>query len=121
MLAHTHPRRVAIIGGGEGATLREVLRHDTVEEATMVEIDGELVDLCREHLLEWNDCSDIEGRHARSCFDHPRARVMIEDAFRWFMDRFAGDGGEAAPAEEKFDVIIMDAFDPDQSTASIKM
>ena len=113
MLAHPHPRRVVIIGGGEGATLREVLRHDTVEEAAMVEINGELVDLCREPLMEWNDCSDIEGRHARSCFDDPRARVKIEDTFRWFMDCFAGDGGEVAPAEEKFDSRIMDALDQD--------
>src|SRR4028119_1295474 len=47
LLAHPEPRRVMIAGGGEGATLREVLRHPSVERATMVDIDGELVDLVR--------------------------------------------------------------------------
>ena len=87
----------------------------------VMEIDGELVDLCREHLPEWNDCSNIEERHAGLYFDNPRVRVVIEDVFRWFMDYFAGDGGEAAPVEEKFRVIIMDALDPDLSRSSIKM
>ena len=45
MVAHPYPQKVAIIDGGESATLREVLRHDAVEEATMVEINGERVDL----------------------------------------------------------------------------
>ena len=110
MIAHPNPKRVAIIGGGEGATLREVLKHNTVEEVVMVEIDQELVELCREHLPEWSDCSDIEGSDAESCFDDSRARIVYTDAFQWFMDNFHDEVEEA----QKFDVIIMDALDPDK-------
>jgi spermidine synthase len=39
LFSHSNPKRVAIIGGGEGATLREVLKHNTVSEAIMIEID----------------------------------------------------------------------------------
>src|SRR5919201_2788966 len=54
MMTHPDPRRVLIIGGGEGATLREVLRYGSVECATMVDIDGELIALCKEHLEDWH-------------------------------------------------------------------
>ena len=109
MITHPDPKRVAIIGGGEGATLREVLKHKSVEEVVMVEIDEELVELCKTFLPEWSDCSDVEGRDAKSCFDDSRAKVVFIDAFQWFIDTF-GDGAKA----EKFDVIIMDALDPDK-------
>jgi len=110
MLSHPDPRRVAIIGGGEGATLREVLKHRTVEEAVVLEIDEELVDICREHMPEWSDCSDVEGSDADSCFDDARARLVFTDAFRWFVDN-ASPGGSG----ERFDVIIMDSLAPGRS------
>ena len=110
MIAHPNPKRVAIIGGGEGATLREVLKHKTVQEVVMVEIDGELVELCKEYLPEWSNCTDFTGSDADSCFDDSRASVEIEDAFQWFIDRF---GGKGKNKRETFDVIIMDALDPD--------
>ena len=110
MITHPNPRRVAIIGGGEGATLREVLKHNTVKEAVMVEIDGELVDMCRGHLIEWCDCTDLVGSDANLCFDDSRASVLIEDAFAWFIDNFGG----STKKREQFDVIIMDALDPDK-------
>lgn len=116
MIAHPNPKRVAIIGGGEGATLREVLKHKTLEKVMMVEIDEELVDICREHLPEWSDCTDIEGSNADSCFDDSRASVVFEDAFKWFMDVFGREGvdGKYENEEEPFDVIIMDALDPEK-------
>mmetsp|Transcript_42960 Transcript_42960/g.90246 ORF Transcript_42960/g.90246 Transcript_42960/m.90246 type:complete len:925 (+) Transcript_42960:227-3001(+) len=110
MITHPHPKRVAIIGGGEGATLREVLKHNTVEEVVMVEIDEELVSLMKTYLPEWSDCTDIAGSDADSCFDDSRATMVYQDAFKWFIDRF----GNGESKEEKFDVIIMDALDPDQ-------
>ena len=110
MITHPNPKRVAIIGGGEGATLREVLKHNTIEEVVMIEIDGELVGMCREHLPEWSDCSDFIGSDANSCFDDTRANVSFQDAFGWFITNFGGD----SPLREKFDVIIMDALDPDK-------
>ena len=122
--------RVAIIGGGEGATLREVLKHKSVDYCAMIEIDQEFVELAQEHLKEWNDCQDLamEKENAeeedddddeedddeeeddsgyRSCFDDPRAEIFTEDAVSWFVGRY---GDHATTKAEKFDVIIMDAL-----------
>mmetsp|Transcript_46741 Transcript_46741/g.99177 ORF Transcript_46741/g.99177 Transcript_46741/m.99177 type:complete len:920 (-) Transcript_46741:286-3045(-) len=116
MIAHARPRRVAIIGGGEGATLREVLKHRSVEEVVILEIDRELVEICAEYMPEWSDCGDIEGSDAGgSCFDDSRARLVYADAFKWFIDKFGKTEGEEERAEERFDVIIMDALDPNTS------
>lgn len=65
--------RVAILGGGEGATLREVLRHAWVTEAVMVDIDGEVVEFCRKNLRTFH----------QGAFDKPRAKVVIDDARAW--------------------------------------
>ena len=54
MLAHPNPERVLIAGGGEGATLREALRHPCVREAWMVDLDPELVALSRRYLKSWS-------------------------------------------------------------------
>jgi spermidine synthase len=91
MIAHEKPRRVLLCGGGEGAPLREILRHPSVESVVMVDIDAELVALCREHLPNW---------HAQA-FDDPRVRVLHADA-RAFVEG----------TDERFDVIINDITDP---------
>eukprot|EP00934_Nitzschia_sp_Nitz4_P004298 Nitzschia sp. Nitz4//scaffold42_size132992//58165//61027//NITZ4_003394-RA/size132992-augustus-gene-0.112-mRNA-1//-1//CDS//3329551703//4288//frame0 len=108
MFAHDNPKRVAIIGGGEGATLREVLKHKTVEKVIMIEIDKLMVDTSREFLPAWSDCSMLEGGTG-SCFEDPRVEVYYEDAFAWFIDRFHEEGKITA---EPFDIVIMDALDP---------
>ena len=108
MLAHDNPKRVAIIGGGEGATLREVLKHKTVQHCKMIEIDEVMVEAAREHLPLLNDCSPFSTEG--SCFDEPRTDLLTEDAFAWFMTRFKL--GEPS-SEEKFDVVIFDALDPE--------
>jgi Spermine/spermidine synthase domain len=112
MFAHSNPKRVAILGGGEGATLREVLKHKTVEAAVMVEIDSELVELSREYLPDFNDCSDLIGR-AANCFDDELATVTFQDGRDWFMDRFSSS---PKVTEEKFDVLLVDALDPEDPT-----
>jgi spermidine synthase len=94
MILHPNPRKVLIIGGGEGATLREVLKHDTVKEAIMVDIDKEVVELSKEFLPEM---------HQGSFFDR-RARVIIDDGKK-FVERELVSGS-------KFDVVIMDLTDP---------
>jgi len=114
MFAHPNPRRVAIIGGGEGATLKEALKHDSVKMVKMIEIDEEMVKTSREHLPEWSDCSDLVGSSGAWCGDDERADVVYEDAMAWFMDRF-GDGREEIAEEDReepFDILIMDALDP---------
>jgi len=90
MLAHPNPRDILIIGGGEGATLREVLGHTSVRSATMIDIDRELVDLCREYLLSW---------HQRA-FDDPRVRLATLDG-RTFVEQ----------DDRSYDIIIIDVID----------
>jgi S-adenosylmethionine/arginine decarboxylase-like enzyme len=106
LFLHDCPKRVAIIGGGEGATLRELLKHKSVEEAVMIEIDEAMVDFSRTHLPEWSDCSSLAGSRP-SCFDDPRVQVYYEDAIAWFIDRFQN---EDEVGDKLFDVIIMDAL-----------
>ena len=106
MFLHPYPKRVAIIGGGEGATLREVLKHNTVEKVTMIEIDRKVVSMARQYLPEWIDCSDFVGRTS-CCLDDPKADIINEDAISWFVNRYSSSD------ETKFDpydVIIMDAL-----------
>lgn len=91
MLIHPAPKQVFIVGGGEGATLREVLRHPTVERALMVDIDEEVVNRCRELLPEWHG----------GAFDDPRAEVRFLDARRYLEE-----------TDERFDVIIIDISEP---------
>jgi len=93
LIAHAAPKRVLIAGGGEGATLREVLRQPGVERAVMVDIDGELVDLCREHLAEMH----------RGAFDDPRAEVVTGDALAYLHEH-----------QELFDAIVIDLTDPSE-------
>jgi len=64
---------VLILGGGEGATLREVLRHPGVRRCTMVDIDGDVVELSKKYLPEWSD----------GAFEDPRANVIIGDALAY--------------------------------------
>lgn len=90
MLAHPNPRRVLIIGGGDGGTLREVLRHKTVEKAIMVEIDEMVIEV-----------SKIYMNVARGAFEDPRAEVIVGDGVEYLKN-----------TDEKFDVIIVDSTDP---------
>lgn len=106
MFTHPNPRRVAIIGGGEGATLREVLKHDTVEKVKMIEIDEIMVQASRKYIPMFSNCTFIEGS-AEWCGDDERTEMHYTDALKWFMDRF-GEG--ATVDEDRFDVIIMDAL-----------
>lgn len=115
MFAHPDPKRVAIVGGGEGATLREVLKHKTVTEAVMIEIDEELVEIGKEHLSFMCDCADQEDAPSSGlCYDDPRAELVFDNGMRWFVDRFAKE--EDASKNEKFDVIILDALDPEEES-----
>lgn len=67
---------VLILGGGEGATLREALRRPDVRRCTMVDIDGEVVALSKRYLAEWSD----------GAFDDPRASVIVGDALAYLKE-----------------------------------
>lgn len=110
MFAHENPKRVAIVGGGEGATLREVLKHNTVEKVIMIDIDEQMVEMSKKVLPFWSDCSMLK-ESTKSCFDDPRVETYYLDAFKWFIDRYSDDNNGKYD-DEPFDVIIMDALDP---------
>lgn len=104
LFAHAAPKTVAVVGNGNGGALREVLKHRTVQAATMIELDAKVVEVSRQHLASVSDCSDIEGS-APSCFDDPRADLVIADAFRYLAKEDATRGA--------FDVVIVDLKDPE--------
>ncbi|KAL7551058.1 hypothetical protein ACHAWF_014260 [Thalassiosira exigua] len=103
MFAHPHPKRVGIIGGGEGASLREVLRHKSVRAVKMIERDEKVVEVAREHLPSFNDCSDIKGS-TNNCFDDPRAEIIYADAFKYLLEEQKAN---------MFDVLVVDGMDPE--------
>lgn len=90
LFTHPNPKNVLVIGGGDGGSLREVLRHPGVEKCTMVEIDKMVVDACREHIPQ-TSCA----------LDDPKAELIIEDGLKFVNE-----------TKEKFDVIIVDSTDP---------
>lgn len=91
MLAHPRPEKVFIAGGGEGATLREVLSHPTVKKAVMVDIDKDVISICKNHLPEY---------HA-GAFDDKRSKIYNTDARKWLTESI-----------DKFNVIIIDLTEP---------
>ncbi len=78
MFAHLNPKLVAIIEVGEGAVLREGLKHKTVEKVKMVEINKMMIQIAREYLPFFNDCSYFVGV-APNCFDDERANIITRD------------------------------------------
>ena len=103
MFAHPNPRTVAVLGGGHGASLAEVLRHRSVTRAVLLVADPRLVEISREHMPELSNCTDVPGS-APSCFDDPRVEIVYEDGFEYLASgRLAG-----------IDVLVVDANDPEK-------
>jgi len=90
LLLHPRPKSVLIMGGGEGATSREVLRHSGVERVVMVDIDREFVELCGAHIPEWS----------AGAYDDPRHELRFEDINAFL-----------AQSDARFDVVIGDLVD----------
>ncbi len=91
MTTHPKPKKVLIIGGGDGGALREVLKHNLVEEVVLVDIDGELVEIAKKYL---------EVIH-RGSFNDPRSKVVIMDGFKFIEE-----------SNDQYDVVILDLTDP---------
>jgi len=113
MFAHPDPKNVVIVGGGEGSILCEVLKHKTVEKATMIELDAMLIELSRKYLPAFSDCSDFEGR-AENCFDDELVTVLHEDGIEWFVDRYGPEPSQKPV--DPIDVIVVDVLYPEDST-----
>lgn len=91
LVMHPHVRDVLILGGGEGATVREILRHRSVKRVTMVDIDAEVVSFCKRYMKSWH----------QGTLQDARARLVIQDAAEFVRD-----------TKETFDVIISDLPTP---------
>ncbi|KAH9536983.1 hypothetical protein CY35_16G028200 [Sphagnum magellanicum] len=90
LLYHSNPKSVFIMGGGEGSTAREALKHSSVKKVVMCDIDQEVVDFCRDHMTQ-----------NAEAFSSPCLELVINDA-----------RAELESSNEKFDVIIGDLNDP---------
>ncbi|NPV28389.1 MAG: polyamine aminopropyltransferase [Firmicutes bacterium] len=90
MFTHPNPRQILIVGGGDGGTAREVLKHPTVEKVDLVEIDERVITACRTYLPE-----------TASAFEDPRLNVIIDNGVNYVRQQ-----------KEKYDVLIVDSSDP---------
>jgi len=97
LLTHPEPEKVAVIGGGDGGALREVLKHQCVVEAYLVDIDREVVEACRRHLPEVH----------RNSFDDPRVRTFYIDGEKFL---------EEPPSE--LQVVVLDLTEPSKGLST---
>ncbi|AFZ70604.1 spermidine synthase [Caldisphaera lagunensis DSM 15908] len=100
MILNGNPKKVLILGGGEGATAREALRFKSVEKVIMVDIDDQVVEVCKKYLPEWHQYS----------FYNSKVKVIIDDA-EHYIDN----------TDEKFDVIISDLVDPEEAGPAVRL
>ncbi|KAF2709901.1 spermine synthase [Pleomassaria siparia CBS 279.74] len=91
MNSHPNPKKVLVIGGGDGGVLREVVKHECVEEAILCDIDEAVIRLSKKYL---------PGMSVG--FDHPKVQTIVGDGFKFMEDR-----------KNEFDVIITDSSDPE--------
>jgi spermidine synthase len=91
MNSHPNPKKVLVIGGGDGGVLREVVKHPSVEEAILCDIDEAVIRLSKKYLPGMS-----------IGFQHPNVSVHIGDGFQFLRER-----------TNEFDVIITDSSDPD--------
>ena len=97
LFAHPNPKKVLVIGGGDGGVLREIVKHECVEEATLVDIDEAVIRVSKKYL---------PGMSVG--FQHPKVKVHVGDGFAYLQDK-----------KGEFDVIITDSSDPDGPAESL--
>jgi len=90
MFAHKDPKRVLIVGGGDGGTLREVVKHPQLEQVDVCELDERVVRVSQEFLPSM-----------ASQYNHPKLSLNFEDGIKWVKDH-----------KGEYDVIIVDSTDP---------
>lgn len=90
LFTHKNPKKVLVVGGGDGGTIREILKHKSVEKAVLCEIDERVIELSKKYLPE------ISCR-----LSDPRAEIFIGDGIKYVLEH-----------KNEFDVIIVDSPDP---------
>ncbi|KAI1919566.1 putrescine aminopropyltransferase [Ophidiomyces ophidiicola] len=91
MNSHPNPKKVLVIGGGDGGVLREVVKHETVEEAVLCDIDEAVIRVSKKYLPNMS-----------IGFEHPNVKVHVGDGFKFLAEK-----------KNEFDVIITDSSDPE--------
>ena len=94
LLLHPNPKKILIIGGGDGGAARETLKHHP-DEVLLIEIDRNVIEVCKKYLLIDNGALD-------------KVNIIFQDGFEFVLD-----------CEEQFDVIIVDSSDPDMLSRSL--
>ena len=94
LFSHRNPQSILIVGGGDGAILKEVLRHNTVKKVVLVEIDPKVIEVCQTYL---------SGLVPPEVFQDPRVEIIHADAAEFLKD---------AANRDRFDVILADTLDP---------
>ena len=90
MLTHPNPQNILVIGGGDGGTVRELLKHESVKHIDMVEIDGMVIDVSKKYFP------------TVACgLDDPKVSVLVQDAIDFIKDK-----------ENIYDVVLIDSTDP---------
>ncbi|QGA15236.1 hypothetical protein EYB26_002893 [Talaromyces marneffei] len=97
MNSHPNPKKVLVIGGGDGGVLREVVKHETVEEAILCDIDEAVIRVSKKYLPGMS-----------IGFQHPNVKVHVGDGFKFLADY-----------KNEFDVIITDSSDPEGPAESL--
>jgi len=91
MFTLENAKNILVIGGGDGGTVREILRHEGVEKVTMVEIDGAVIDSCKEFLPG-----------IAAAFENPKLELIVDDGIAFLKNAVANS----------YDLIIVDGSDP---------
>ncbi|MBW4838518.1 MAG: polyamine aminopropyltransferase [Paenibacillaceae bacterium] len=90
LFTHPNPKRVLVVGGGDGGVIREVIKHPEVEQAVLVEIDGKVIEYSKKYLPE------IAGG-----LDNPRVDVQVADGYMHIIE-----------SKNQYDVIMVDSTEP---------
>lgn len=90
LYTHPNPKKVLVVGGGDGGAIREILKHPSVEKAVLCEIDGAVIEYCKKYLPQI------------SCgLDDPRCEIFVGDGIKFVHEH-----------KNEFDIIIVDSTDP---------
>ncbi len=90
LFTHPNPEKVLVVGGGDGGTIREVMKHKEVKEAYLIEIDTKVIAACKEFLPETSYALEDE-----------RCHIIIEDGIKYLKEH-----------QNEFDIILIDSSDP---------